>query len=77
MSKVKTQYGDLTEKQWKLVVVEKLITIEKLLLKVADVSSWPDEYKQTVMRIQQQRHKYELNRLQEEQEKKEQEAKKT
>lgn len=68
MSKVKTQYGDLTEKQWKLVVVEKLIAIEKLLIKVAEVSAWPDKTKEAVMQYEAQRQKWELDKLAEEQE---------
>lgn len=72
MSKVKTQYGDLTEKQWKLVVVEKLIAIEKLLIKVAYASGIIDATKEAVMRYEQERKMYELKKLA-----KEQEAKKT
>jgi len=61
MSKIKTQHGDLTEKQWKLVVVEKLIVIEKLLIKVAEVSAWSDDYKKTIAQMERQREVYELN----------------
>ena len=61
MSKVKTQYGDLTEKQWKVVVVEKLVAIEKLLIKVAEMSAWSDDYKKAVAQMERQKEVYKLN----------------
>jgi len=61
MTKIKTQYGDLTEKQWRLVVVEKLIAIEELL-KAAELCGWSLETRQAIMRLECERRMYEIKK---------------